>query len=87
MTHQRRISEAEHEWRSHARKIAYPDMAGAQAAVDEIYRRDGEALQRYRCEFCPAYHIGHPMDGRSTRRVTNRLEKARRKSLWKVGSA
>ena len=86
MTHERRITEAEHEWRSHTRKIAYPDMAGAQAAVDEIYRSSGDVLERYPCEFCPGYHIGHPMTNLTTRRAAKRLEKARRKTLWKEAS-
>lgn len=83
MARRPRISEAEHQWRSCTRKIRYEDYGSAQARVDEEYRESGLVLKRYPCRFCLGWHVGTPMTGQLVRQARRRLEKARRKTLWK----
>lgn len=65
------------------KKIQYASWEDAEQAVQELIAKSPtEVVSRYRCKFCEHWHVGHPR--RKYKKIAaKRLEKARRKQLWK----
>jgi hypothetical protein len=78
------VDDEQHRARSCTGKTPYLEWSDALQAVQEIWDRERDALHPYPCrQFCGLFHIGHPMTGRERKIWGRRLEKARRKKLWK----